>query len=200
VEAARVEIADLWGAMGRLEDLDARVERLKRGAEAGRSPSVEPAAAAANASSMKWESPGTLRPSKREQSVSSMSTYIPESSPAPMPMPAPASVAKSLSMSDDPMVLSSDGPAFDPAAAVTAADPIGPVMSAMTPQEHELMSEIGLLQQKLDAAERGRKRLFAELESLRVSRRDKNRRYKRLMAAACGVGADRVDELLKVSE
>ncbi|KAJ3103373.1 transcriptional regulator swi6 [Phlyctochytrium planicorne] len=57
--------------------------------------------------------------------------------------------------------------------------------------------EVAALQQKLDASERSRKRMFEELEGIIMQRVDKDRRYKKLMALACNVSVDKVDELME---
>ncbi|KAJ3114138.1 hypothetical protein HDU96_002519 [Phlyctochytrium bullatum] len=62
--------------------------------------------------------------------------------------------------------------------------------------ESALQMEYTMLQQRYEASIRSHKRMFEEVDEICTNRADKDRRYKRLMAVACNIPVEKVDELL----
>jgi hypothetical protein len=146
--------------------------------------------------------PDILNLSSTEKS-SSTNTFI---TPSPSPSHKPSGLEPSL---PTPFATPSLTPASTPLVGVyhsraapqptpnvpssTAATTVSTTNAFADPK---LYAELSLLQQKVSASERSRKRMLEELDGMWNQRVDKDRRYKKLMAVACNVPVEKVDEMI----
>ncbi|KAJ3220083.1 hypothetical protein HDU67_006839 [Dinochytrium kinnereticum] len=201
VMAAKSEIEDLQHSKKRLNSLQAQATELKRRVlgEGGRGASAPPLAQPLGAKGSPVFSAGR---------VGALMNFAPAIS-------SPLNTASVLKRDEGVGLAAGIDHIHDPFTSFLAPTPTirlaDPVIkeeerSASAEPSHnyrpasegvEVVAEVALLQQRLDASERSRKRMFDELEGIWVQRMDKDRRYKRLMAVACNVSVDDVDELLR---
>ncbi|KAJ3415613.1 transcriptional regulator swi6 [Chytridiales sp. JEL 0842] len=208
LEAARTELIDLHRSQDRLAYLHQQADLLKTRIISFKNPQH-------TSSGSESEHPT----SKRSEKVPSVTTPSPVAAPTssqlvPDDFHIAPSTSSSLgtSSSTSPPPPSSSTPAtssgvglptplltptLTPAPTPLLSNHVAPRPTSTSNRSSASMeSELRLLKQKLEASAKSRKRMLEELESVWNSRADKDKRYKKMMAMACMVSVEKVEEVM----